>query len=287
MIPIDVSLSHYKRADIQEEILANAQDREVAAKFNDNFGKRPDVLRHASDILEMAKQGATSFHASEEIWKNPLQLDTSMRRQELDNLRTGWDLVIDIRGNGGGASAMGDFLFSYLSPGKFHQYSKVRTKLSRDARSDATTASFNGLPQDADLDGLIVTYQNEELFMPKPHAFFSGRVFLLVDNGTFSGASCFATTFRDYGVGTTLGYETGGLPISFGNLYIFELDNSGIQCGVSFKQFFNSKPRPGDDEHGVIPDIPINDKVLQPYQNEDDPVLAFTLDHIKKTRKSR
>lgn len=96
MIPLNVSLSHYKRADVQEEIIANSHDREVAAKFNDNFGKRPDVLRYSSDILELAKQGATSFHASEELWKNPLQLDTSMRRQEFDNLRIGWDLVIDI-----------------------------------------------------------------------------------------------------------------------------------------------------------------------------------------------
>lgn len=96
MIPLNVSLSHYKRREVQEEITENAKDREVVAKFNDNFGKRPDILRHASDILELAKQGATSFHASEELWKNPLQLDTSMKRQELDNLRKGWDLVIDI-----------------------------------------------------------------------------------------------------------------------------------------------------------------------------------------------
>jgi len=86
MIPISVSLSHYKREDIQEEILANSKDREVAAKFNESFTKRPDVVRHKSDILELAKQGATSFHASEELWKNPLQLDPSLRRHELDNL---------------------------------------------------------------------------------------------------------------------------------------------------------------------------------------------------------
>ncbi len=96
MIPLNVSLSHYKREDVQEEIIANAKDREIAAKFNDNFGKRPDVLRHKNDVLELAKQGATSFHASEELWSNPLQLDTSMRRQELDKLRIGWDLIIDI-----------------------------------------------------------------------------------------------------------------------------------------------------------------------------------------------
>ncbi len=96
MIPLSVSLSHYKREDVREEIIANSKDREVAAKFNDNFSKRPDILRHPNDVLELAKQGATSFHASEELWKNPLQLDTSMRRQEFDNLRIGWDLIIDI-----------------------------------------------------------------------------------------------------------------------------------------------------------------------------------------------
>ena len=96
MIPINVSLSHYKRSDIQEEILANSKDREVAAKFNDNFGKRPDILRHKNDVLELAKQGATSFHASEELWKNALQLDSSLRKHELDKLRIGWDLILDI-----------------------------------------------------------------------------------------------------------------------------------------------------------------------------------------------
>ena len=96
MIPLSVSLSHYKRDDVQEEIIANSKDREIAAKFNDNFAKRPDILRHPSDVLELAKQGATSFHASEELWKNALQLDTSMKRQELENLRIGWDLVLDI-----------------------------------------------------------------------------------------------------------------------------------------------------------------------------------------------
>ena len=96
MIPISVSLSHYKRTDIRDEMIGNSKDREVAAKFNESFAKRPDILRHSNDILELAKQGATSFHASEELWKNPLQLDPSLRRQELDSLRIGWDLVLDI-----------------------------------------------------------------------------------------------------------------------------------------------------------------------------------------------
>ena len=128
MIPINVSLSHYKRSDVQEEIIANSKDREVAVKFNDSFGKRPDVLRHASDILELAKQGATSFHASEELWKNSLQLDPSLRKHELDNLRIGWDLVLDIDcGFFEYSKIAADLIIKAL---KFHKVNSISCKFS-------------------------------------------------------------------------------------------------------------------------------------------------------------
>ena len=59
-----VFLDYYKRKEIQEEILYNARNREAVAKFRDSFPKRPDILKYTGDILELAKQGATSFHAS-------------------------------------------------------------------------------------------------------------------------------------------------------------------------------------------------------------------------------
>ncbi len=97
MIGPAVTLPYYKREDIQNEIVRNAKDREVAVRFGDKgFGKRPDVLNYPADILELAKQGATSFHASEELWSNPLRLDPNMRKGEMEDLRSGWDLVIDI-----------------------------------------------------------------------------------------------------------------------------------------------------------------------------------------------
>ncbi len=97
MIHLSTLLKHYKRRDIQEEIIEAAKDKEIAVKYGDRgFGKRPDVLQHEKDVLEFAKNGATSFHCSEELWHNPLQLDTGMKKQELDDLRKGWDLVLDI-----------------------------------------------------------------------------------------------------------------------------------------------------------------------------------------------
>ena len=96
MIDPSIRLAHYRRLDIQKEMAQHAQGREVAARFDEKFGSRPDVLNNPADVYEFAKQGATSFHCSEELWRNPLLLKTEMTRQDQDNIRTGWDLVIDV-----------------------------------------------------------------------------------------------------------------------------------------------------------------------------------------------
>jgi len=90
------TLSWYKRREVQEALVEHARDREIAVRYGDSFGKRPDVLLFPADVLEHAKQRATSFHASEERWVNPIQIVTGMNRSGLDKIRSGWDLVLDI-----------------------------------------------------------------------------------------------------------------------------------------------------------------------------------------------
>ena len=114
------ALWFYSRKDVQKEILRIAKDREIAARFNDNFGKRPDTLQYESDILELAKQGATSFHMSVERWHNPLDLKPGLTRRQLDDMRKGFDLVIDI-------------------DSKFVEYSKIAAHLIVEA------LKFNGI----------------------------------------------------------------------------------------------------------------------------------------------
>ncbi len=90
-------LRHYKRPDVQEKMLAAASGREIGLRFGTGgFGKRPDVLNFSGDIMAAVAQGATSFHTSEERWHNPLDIRTEMTRREQDELRSGWDLVLDI-----------------------------------------------------------------------------------------------------------------------------------------------------------------------------------------------
>ncbi|MCF7866514.1 methyltransferase domain-containing protein [Candidatus Woesearchaeota archaeon] len=90
------TLKFYKRKEVQSLLVHYAKDKEIAVRFKDYFGKRPDTLMYDADIIELAKKKATSFHCSEELWINPLQISSDLKKQELDNLRKGWDLILDI-----------------------------------------------------------------------------------------------------------------------------------------------------------------------------------------------
>lgn len=90
------TLQFYKKREIQKLLVEYAKNKEVAIRFTDYFGKRPDTLMYENDVLDLAKKKATSFHCSEELWSNPLQLRTDIKKQEMNELRIGWDLILDI-----------------------------------------------------------------------------------------------------------------------------------------------------------------------------------------------
>ena len=91
-----VTSIYYANQKIQEALLKFAADREVVPRYFDGFGKRPDMLQYTSDVNGLVRRGATSFHASEELWNDPLQLSSDSTPKELESLRKGWDLLIDI-----------------------------------------------------------------------------------------------------------------------------------------------------------------------------------------------
>ena len=87
---------YYSRPEIQKILFEFARNREVSPRYFEAFGKRPDVFEYPGDIFELVKRGATSFHCSEELWKDPLKIETGMNEKQLNELREGWDLILDI-----------------------------------------------------------------------------------------------------------------------------------------------------------------------------------------------
>ena len=88
---------YYSRPDVQKAIFEFSKNREVVPSYMmEAFGKRPDAFEYLGDIFELVKGGATSFHCSEELWSQPLSLLTGMTEKQLNELRIGWDLILDI-----------------------------------------------------------------------------------------------------------------------------------------------------------------------------------------------
>ena len=79
---------------MQNAIFEESKNREVAFRFGDYFGKRPNILNYPSDLKFLAEKGLTSVHFSIERWQDPLLLDN--KKVNLNELRIGYDLVIDI-----------------------------------------------------------------------------------------------------------------------------------------------------------------------------------------------
>ncbi|MEM4703364.1 MAG: hypothetical protein QXP53_02685, partial [Candidatus Pacearchaeota archaeon] len=101
-----IAHAYYSRKDIQRAILEQAKNREMiptyltgegkVSKESLVVGKRPDTIEYEADFLSYIHKGATSFHVSEELWSNPLELSTALTQESLNKLRIGWDLIFDI-----------------------------------------------------------------------------------------------------------------------------------------------------------------------------------------------
>jgi DNA primase catalytic subunit len=87
---------YYSRKDVQKAIFNFSKNREICPRFFEGFGKRPDSFQFIGDVFELVKKGATSFHCSEEIWSDPLRIETGMTQAQANELREGWDLLLDI-----------------------------------------------------------------------------------------------------------------------------------------------------------------------------------------------
>ena len=87
---------YYSRLEIQKIIFEFSKNREICPRYFEGFGKRPDSFQFQGDLFELVKKGATSFHCSEEIWSNPLDISTELNEKQTNELRIGWDFLLDI-----------------------------------------------------------------------------------------------------------------------------------------------------------------------------------------------
>lgn len=92
-----IARNFYLQPWVRDAIFEMAKGREIGpVYYSSQYGKRPDAIQFPADIERMAKDGITSFHCSVEHWSNALLIHPGLKRHELDELRTGFDLLFDV-----------------------------------------------------------------------------------------------------------------------------------------------------------------------------------------------
>jgi len=254
------------------DLIAYIKKKRISAK-NNNSSKPYDYK-----TLNNGKTGIIDFKHFEDLDLFTHFLDTVFTQIKQDKTE---NLIIDLRNNDGGYSALGDELFQYISRVPFAQsyktitkYSKIRYQFYKDIRNTGfmknwTDSAYNCFV--APKFGIIdIVHDKLEALRENPLR-FKGKVYLLTSSRTFSSASDFACCFQHYDLGKIVGEETGGYVVSFGDAISTTLPVTKLPLFISHRKFYRGGAT-DKERHGVLPD----------YKVDTDNALDFALKLIDK-----
>lgn len=149
------------------------------------------------------------------------------------------EVIIDMRNNTGGSSQCVERLISYFPHPDYSLYSKSLLKVSAYSkaynkdRHPEIYREICGLP-DGELFVMKDTPVKDNL---EDANLYRGKITILVNNKTYSGASTFAHIMRKLGIASVEG-GTGCPDVYFGNFLPFILPHSKINYYITFAKFY-------------------------------------------------
>ncbi|MBL0336836.1 MAG: hypothetical protein IPP73_16385 [Chitinophagaceae bacterium] len=168
------------------------------------------------------------------------------------------NLVLDLRDNQGGDIENGVYLLSWLLNKPFKVVTSYNCVESQQLVSCKGPSSGSHNPKE------------------NP---FSGKLYVLVNGGSFSNSGIVASCLRVNQRAVFIGTETGGNPnVLTGFPKGFELPNTKIKVEIPSKQFVMTSVS-GNDGRGLVPDYIVEEDVPS-YINKMDMVLVFALKMI-------
>lgn len=125
------------------------------------------------------------------------------------------NIVVDLRGNGGGNSLVADEFISYLDVDTYKGW-------------------------DSEVRFGPILYKNKDIICQneKKDPTFSGNVYVLTNVYSFSSAMDFAMLIGDNDLGLIVGEASGNLPSSYGDCLYFQTPNARLCMSASFKKWY-------------------------------------------------
>jgi C-terminal processing protease CtpA/Prc len=197
-------------------------------------------------------------------------------------------LILDLRGNGGGADMYGAMLVSYLTDKSFRYFDHINVKTispSFKEHSDWRAEREGQLRQDMapnPAGGYLVTAKLHPGVAEQPPGKypFMGKVFVLIDGGTFSTAADFCAVTHHLKRATFIGEETGGgyYGNNSGMQTVVTLPNSKTQIRVPMYEYWNAVPGYDGKRRGTRPDHLVETKAANLLRGVDEQLdLAMKL----------
>ncbi len=294
----------------------------LSAKDNRYYtGNFPGITLAHYDSLSQGRQNADKFYKWTFKILYPdsiavIDLNSFGSEDDLDDFKRFLDstftlisqkglrnLIIDVRGNGGGESKAGEALIDYLASKPWVMFSKADFRISEQIRSDMipwllrwipiktflhlfsfmyTSMGIEKIEFDSVRSDLLHAYMKPKALEDNPLR-YNGDTYLLIDNGSFSMSVMVAACIKDYGLATLIGEETGQSANPYGGNYFFYLPNTHLRASVPSGKSY--RPSGRDTGRGVIPDIRVKQK-QEDLQNGIDTILEFTKKLIREKSKN-
>lgn len=154
-------------------------------------------------------------------------------------------LVVDLRGNQGGAAAYGDQILSRLTSLPFRQVLRSDVTVSPEVRKEFLSYVPPFLrwfpvqyihpllrPLWTTEEGRVASMSFDPIHPDENELRFAGEVVVLTGPGTMSSASLFAATIQSHGLGVLVGEATGGHATHYGNVVELHLPHTGLKVWV-------------------------------------------------------
>lgn len=239
-------------------------------------------LEITDSLSRTAKLDITTFRGRKSLLsftenKFRKQLKRSFRQIESDSIR---NLILDLRGNGGGAVVNVNRLVSYLVSEPFRIYDTV--SISR-AGFRKVFKPYLGIPALAGRmflnrkteNGYYRSYIAEKKkFKPVSRYGYADRLFVLMDGGSYSATTFTISLLKNYDRGIFVGTPPGGANWgSFaGQFYSARLSHSGIRVNLPLMKLVHSTEGLKHENFFVQPDFYVEQSFEDFLNRKDTPV---------------
>ncbi|NAS13839.1 S41 family peptidase [Poritiphilus flavus] len=274
--------------------------------FRENELKKYGDNLHPAGMAEILAIDAYNFHIDQEnnyalmkihrFFKDDFYEDENIYfnfyKEAFDKISKNkiQNLIIDIRGNGGGkGSNVGKLLQYFISTplqptweislnGDEHYFSNI-------TQDQLDLNAYFGLKESTS-GKMIVTRSDNitelQTFKPIAENSFNGEIYVLIDGGTLSAASMAAGLLREHTNAIFVGAETGGYSGMSNGIRQLSIRGDHTDVGINFPLLhseFNVNPHLRD--RGVTPDYTVDASIRDILEGKDV-VLKFTLELIKQ-----